>query len=182
MKRTLPLIAVGLLLAGIVGVVAATQANSRKAVNDTPTVGEFVRMYARSVGLAGERTSAEDSLGALRTSGMIGTSPLSLDSRLTEGDVVRLTTGANLGISTQNASREFTRAQTNTFFSVFKSSLSGPPAQGITPVGSSSITGSVVNTIDSDCPSGTNPNNCIGTDPRDTGKGKKVGLSNHFPN
>jgi len=63
MKRTLPLIAVGLLLAGIVGVVAATQANSRKAVNDTPTVGEFVRMYARSVGLAGERTSAEDSSG-----------------------------------------------------------------------------------------------------------------------
>lgn len=176
MRRVLPLFAVGLLLVGLVGVFAVTHATGSKVAYDTPSIGEFVARYAQSVGLAGDRTSPEEALGALRASGLVGTSPVSLDSRLTEGAVVRLTESANLGISSRNPTREFSRAQTNTFFSVFSSSLQGV-ALGSNGNGKGRGTDASVST----CPPLTNPNNCKGVDPRTRGKGKKKGISNHFP-
>ena len=183
MRRVLPLFAVGLLLVGIVGVFSVTQATGGKLAGDTPTVGEFVVRYARTVGLAGDRTSAEDALGALRASGMVGTSPVSLDSRLTEGDVVRLTSSANLGIASRNASKEFTRVQTNTFFSVFGTSLKGSGGAGTVGASLNNPGHDKKDTTigTNDCPPDTNPNSCKGVDPRTRGKGKKKGLSNHFP-
>src|SRR6266571_1978961 len=192
-RRVLPLFAVGLLLVGLVGVFSVTQATSTSksagARLDTPTVGEFVVRYARAVGLAGDRSTPEEALGALRASGLVGTSPVSLDARLTEEDVVRLTERMNLGIASESPTKEFSRLQTNTFFSTFGSSLKNPGTNknnsnangsGNGNSGSNgSLHGNKEGQENQNC--GPNSNNGNGTDPRCRGNGTKIGLSNHFP-
>jgi hypothetical protein len=176
MRRLLPLVAVGILLVGFVGVLCVTQATNRSPTSaEAPTNGEFVRGFAQSIGLANQSTSPSQALVTLRAGGMLGSEPINLDAPLTEGLVARLSQGVKLAVATNNPDREFSRIEANTYFSVFGTALAGSSTGG-TGTTPGMVNGSMFQPDDVDHE--RNPN---AADPRERGKGKKVGLSNHFP-
>ncbi len=160
MKRVLPLVAVALLLIGFAGVFA---------VDKPITVGDFALRYAKALRLAGEGSTPDQALEALRAAGVLNAEKLRLDARLTEGDVVLISESMNLGIATDNPEREFSLSQTDTFFEVFGSALT-----------LDTMNSELVLTPEEDAHKvkTRNPN---AADPRLRGKGKKKGLSAHFP-
>ncbi len=123
MKRVLPLVAVAILLIGVAGVFAVSQANQQaqaRASAIAPPTGEFIVRYARAMRLAGETTTPIQALEALRAAGAMGDEELNLDSPLTEGDVVRISEKMKLDLSTESPGREFSRRQADVFFEVFE--------------------------------------------------------------
>ena len=93
MRRTLPLIAVAILIIGLAGVMAVSQPYQRGETirgTEPPTVGEFVARYAHTLGHAEEACTPERALGILLAAGVIGDGIDMLDSPLTEEDVRRI--------------------------------------------------------------------------------------------
>lgn len=140
---------------------------------DTPSVGEFLVQYAQTMRLAGESATADVALAALLAAGAVADRTFELKAPLSEGDVVRITSSMNLGISTEKPDQPFTKAQVLTFFTIFAPVLQnghiGDP-NNLLLLG-----------VGSGCPPACNTHNGKGADPRTRGKGRKEGLSNHFP-
>ncbi|HET6373350.1 MAG TPA: hypothetical protein VFG76_08585 [Candidatus Polarisedimenticolia bacterium] len=188
MKRVLPLVTAGLLLAGGAAGFAVTGGgqqvpNRRELI--APTIGEFVLQYARTARLVGSDATADQALEALRATGMIGREPVALSAPLTERDVVQLTRNLKLGLATQSPDRRFSREQADTFFSVFGSVLAGGKGgkihgEGIL-AGTASTSGSGGQDANDDDDDHGDDDFNNGADPRTKGKGKKKGLSPDDP-
>ncbi len=177
MRKMLPLLAVAILLVGFAGVFAVTQADREAktpAVTkaSSPTVGEFLVRYARTMRLAGESSTPEQALMALQAAGVLGSARWDLHAALTEGAVVRISETMMLGLESENRDRAFSRRQTDTFFEVFNPVLeNGQLGDPNNPFILLEAAGHDVG----------HPRNPKAADPRERGKGKKLGLSPHFP-
>lgn len=177
MRLLVPTAIVALIFASISPTSAAGEksggGSGSAEMTDTLSVGEFLVQYAQTMRLAGENTTAEVALAALLAAGAIADGTFELKAPLSEGDLVRITNSMNLGISTDKPDRLFTKAQVLTFFTFFAPVLQngriGDP-NNLLLLG-----------VGNGCPPACNPNNGKGADPRTRGKGKKEGLSNHFP-
>jgi len=164
---------------GIAGGYAITQAKLPAGVPAepvAPTVGEFAVRLASQMKLTTEVATPEQALAALRTAGLVDGEPLSLGAPLTERMVVRLTNPLKLGLTTQSPDRQFSREQSDTFFSVF----SGALRQGVGRTsGAGSLGGARALAAASTIMNGVEPpdDGGQGADPLTKGKGKKKGLS-----
>ena len=103
-----------------VAVILAVTAIPALAANDS-TVGRFVQEMARAKNLnATDATIAADSLRAV---GVRLPADLRLNKRLTERDVVEISRGAGLPVSTTNPDAVFDGDQVDRFFLVFGKEL-----------------------------------------------------------
>lgn len=179
MRRVTPLVTTGVLLLGVAGGYAITQAKVAagvRAETTVPTVGEFAVRLASQMKLTAEVATPEQAFSALRSAGLVDGEPLNLGAPLTERTVVRLTNPLKLGLTTQNPDRRFSHEQTNTFFSVFAGTL----RQGAGRMsGEGSLGGLRSFSVASSILNGDGPpdDGEQGADPLSKGKGKKKGLS-----
>jgi len=145
-----------------------------------PTVGEFAVRLAQQLKLLGEIATPDQAVAALRTTGVLDSEPLNVRKPLTEREVVRMTSTLKLGLTTQNPDRRFSSAQTDTFFTVFSPAFQQGGSGRI--VGTESLVGARALAAASSIMNGSRPpHDRNGADPRTKGKGKKKGLSAHFP-
>jgi hypothetical protein len=177
---------------GVAGGYAITQAKLQAGVQAepaAPTVGEFAVRLASQMKLTKEVATPEQALTALRAAGLVGGEPLNLGAPLTESTVVRLTNPLKLGLTTQSPDRQFSREQTNTFFSVFAGALrqgagrtSGAGSLG--GVRALAAASSIMNGSEPPDDGGQGAGPCgdsKGANPCERGRGKKKGLSPDDP-
>ena len=183
MRRVTPLLTAALFLVGVMGGYATTQGEQPagvQAMTTTPTAGEFAVRLAQKMKLVGEAATTEQAVAALRTAGLLDREPLNAGAPLTEREVVRMTSTLKLGLITQSPDRHFSIEQTDTFFTVFGSALQQSGVGRIDATGS--LGGARALAAASSIMNGSGPpHDRNGADPRTKGKGKKKGLSAHFP-
>jgi hypothetical protein len=176
MKRGFPLVAAGVLLLGMAGGFAVTGSNDRPitASSSVPTVGDFLQRVATTMGLVNRGATPQQALAALRSTGALGWEPIDLGSDLTESDVVRITSGLDLGLKTTAPERRYTAEQADIFFAVFSPVM----ARGSGTRISSSFLSTSGNGINGE----GQPDEFPGKfDPRTKGGGAGKGVSKNFP-
>ncbi len=176
MKRAIPFVAAAALLVGSAPgrVVGAATGSAPPIVQEGPSVGEFVLRYAQSMRLVPGEATPDQAVAALRKAGALETSPIVMSAALTEADVVRVSKGLKLGLTTRAPERRFTRDQVDTFFAVFGPALAkGQPGR---PGNAALLAGGLSADAGSD---GDDDDDDFGdgADPLTKGKGKKKGLS-----
>ncbi|HET9481014.1 MAG TPA: hypothetical protein VFP98_04590 [Candidatus Polarisedimenticolia bacterium] len=132
------------------------------AAAEQPTVGDFITRYAQTMNLAQDPTQ-EEALALLRGAGLIGAEEIDLSAPVTEGLVVDVSVRSGLAISSRSPEKPISSRQMNRYFSAFGSKIAGGPQWGAFAAGENAV----------------RPPNAA--DPRTKGRGKKKGLSPHFP-